>query len=85
MEDWPLAVCDGQTVDESDLVETDHVRRQYSGSTLYLMRNPNQRFFYMSKQCQDEVLIFKNFDSKSEVIAKRKSPGHNMANSFSFL
>lgn len=79
MEDWPLAVCDGQTVDGRDLVETDHVRRQYSGSTLYLMRNPNQRFFYMSKQSKDEVLIFKNFDSKPEVKAKCKSHRHRMS------
>ena len=85
MEDWPLAVCDGQTADESDLVETDHVRRQYSGSTLYLMRNPNQKFFYMSKQSKDEVLIFKNFDSKSEVKAKCKSQGLHMANPISLL
>lgn len=70
VEDWPLAVCDGRTVDGSDLVETDHVRRHYSGSTLYLMRNPAQRFYYMSKQSKNEVLIFKNFDSKPDVGAK---------------
>ncbi|MCJ1424315.1 hypothetical protein MMC29_002202 [Sticta canariensis] len=70
VEDWPLAVCDGRTVDGSDLVETDHVRRQYSGSTLYMMHNSAQRFYYMSKQSKNEVLIFKNFDSKSDVEAK---------------
>ena len=78
VEDWPLAVCDGQTVNGSDLVETDHVRRQYSGSTLYLMRNPNQRFYYMSKQSKDEVLIFKNFDSQPEVKATCKLPRHHL-------
>lgn len=72
VEDWPLAVCDGRTVDGSDLVETDHVRRQYSGSTLYMMHNPAQRFYYMSKQSKNEVLIFKNFDSKPDVEAKCK-------------
>jgi hypothetical protein len=70
VEDWPLAVCDGQTVNWSDLVETDHVRRQYSGSTLYLMRNSEQRFYYMSKQSKQEVLIFKNFDSEKGVGAR---------------
>lgn len=59
-------------MDGSDLVETDHVRRHYSGSTLYLMRNPAQRFYYMSKQSKNEVLIFKNFDSKPDVGAKCK-------------
>lgn len=65
-------MCDGRTVDSSDLVETDHVRRHYSGSTLYLMHNPAQRFYYMSKQSKNEVLIFKNFDSKPDVEAKCK-------------
>ncbi len=54
----------------NDLVETDHVRRQYSGSTLYLMHNPRQRFYYMSKQSKDDVLIFKNFDSQRGIGAK---------------
>ncbi|MCJ1467360.1 hypothetical protein MMC07_005984 [Pseudocyphellaria aurata] len=70
VEDWPLAVCDGSTVDGSDLVETDHVRRQYSGSTMYLMHNPGQKFYYMCKQSKSEVLIFKNFDSRFDVEAK---------------
>lgn len=59
-------------MDSSDLVETDHVRRHYSGSTLYLMHNPAQRFYYMSQQSKNDVLIFKNFDSKSDVGAKCK-------------
>lgn len=57
-------------MDGGDLVETDHVRRHYSGSTFYLMHNPAQRFYYMSKQSKNEVLIFKNFDSKPDVEAK---------------
>ena len=72
VEDWPLAVCDGQTVERGDLVETDHVRRQYTGSTMYLMHNSRQRFYYMSQQSKHDVLIFKNFDSKSDVSASRK-------------
>ncbi|KAF7504096.1 hypothetical protein GJ744_002861 [Endocarpon pusillum] len=63
VEDWPLAVCDGTTVEASDLVEADHVRRQYTGSTLYVRFNPRQEFYHMSKQRRNEVLIFKNFDS----------------------
>lgn len=63
VEDWPLAVCDGTTIDTSDLVEADHVRRHYTGSTMYVKFNPRQRFYYMSKQRRNEVLILKNFDS----------------------
>ena len=67
VEDWPLAVCDGATVRKSDLVETDHIRRHYTGSTLYLQHNPKQCFYYMSKQGKDDVLIFKQFDSQRDI------------------
>jgi hypothetical protein len=72
VEDWPLALCDGATVDPSDLVEADHIRRHYMGSTLYLKRNASHRFYYMSKQSKDDVVIFKNFDSDSNAQATCK-------------
>lgn len=68
--DWPIAVCDGRTVSPSDLVEADHVRRQYTGSTMYLQHNPAQKFYYLDNQTKDEILIFKNFDSARNVAAK---------------
>jgi len=68
--DWPIAVCDGRTVSLSDLVEADHVRRQYTGSTMYLQHNLAQKFYYLDNQTKDEVLIFKNFDSARNVAAK---------------
>ncbi|KAH8746035.1 methyltransferase CmcJ [Hyaloscypha finlandica] len=70
IQDWPLAICDGTTVSPDDLVETDHVRRQYTGSTMYLKHNDSQRFYYMNGQGKDDVLIFKNFDSKRSVKGK---------------
>ena len=73
MEDWPLALCDGGTVERLDLVEADHIRRHYMGSTLYLMPNVKHRFYYMSKQSKNDVVIFKNFDSNPDVAASCKS------------
>ena len=70
VDDWPLALCDGSTVDDRDLVETDHVRRHYTGSTMYLMHNPGQRFYYLSNQGRNDVLLFKNFDSERGVKAR---------------
>jgi hypothetical protein len=66
-------MCDGGTVNQSDLVEADHIRRHYMGSTLYLMPSSKHRFYYMSKQSKDDVLIFKNFDSSPNVAASCKS------------
>ncbi|EXJ74854.1 uncharacterized protein A1O5_01550 [Cladophialophora psammophila CBS 110553] len=71
--DYPLAMCDGSTVFPSDMVEADHVRRHYTGSTMYLQHNERHKFFYMSRQTKDEVLIFKNFDS-AETIAATCAP-----------
>jgi hypothetical protein len=70
VQDWPLAICDGSTVDRADLVEADHIRRQYMGSTMYLKHNSNQRFYYMSNQTREDVLMFKNFDSDGGVGAQ---------------
>lgn len=73
--DWPLALCDGRTVDhDADLVETDHIQRKYTGPTMYMMHNPNQRFYYFGGQRDDEVLIFKNFDSKEDACPCKSGP-----------
>jgi hypothetical protein len=69
VEDWPLAICDGSTVDESDLVAADHIRKHYTGETFYVQQNSAHRWYYLRQQRRDEVFLFKNFDSK-DVAAK---------------
>ncbi|KAI2462873.1 hypothetical protein F4781DRAFT_162577 [Annulohypoxylon bovei var. microspora] len=68
--DWPLAFCDGRTVNNSDLIECDHVRRHYIGSTMYLLDRPQHRWYYANNQSPDEIVIFKNFDSSEDVRAR---------------
>jgi hypothetical protein len=34
---------------------------------MYMMYNPKQKFYYLGGQRDDEVLIFKNFDSREDV------------------
>jgi hypothetical protein len=72
--DYPLSICSGasNSVSPSSLVETDHIRRHYMGSTMYLQHAPSLQFFYMSRQGMDDVLVFKNFDSDEEVGATCK-------------
>ncbi|KAK2740664.1 hypothetical protein FQN57_006034 [Myotisia sp. PD_48] len=67
VQQWPLAVCDGNTVHPHNLIETDHVRRQYAGCTLYALKDPGMKWYYMKNQRDDEVLLFKNFDSNENV------------------
>jgi hypothetical protein len=40
------------------------------GSTMYVKHNPNQKFYYMSDQTKEDVLMFKNFDSDRTVPAQ---------------
>jgi hypothetical protein len=70
VEDWPLAVCDGSTVDDSLLVAVDYVRSNYVGETLKVLYSPNLRWHYLSQQTKDEVFLFKQYDSSLEVKAK---------------
>lgn len=67
VQDCPLAVCDGRTYSESSLVETDQVRRWHAGQTQYALFDPNMVWYYLSDQTDDEVLLFKNFDSMDGV------------------
>lgn len=72
VEDHPLALCDAQSVQPSDLVEADHVRKHYSGANIYAKSSPHYRWHYLSQQRKDEVSLIKMFDSHPEVEAKCK-------------
>ncbi|CAG8983148.1 hypothetical protein HYALB_00004591 [Hymenoscyphus albidus] len=69
VEDWPLALCDGSTVDASSLVETDIVRAGHLSSNLYIIHRNSNRWHYLPQQKLDEVWIFKQFDTKPDVRA----------------
>jgi len=70
VQDWPLALCDGSSVSDADLIPTDHVRRHYAGETLYVLENHNYRWHYIHHQRTEEVWLFKNFDSSDRVRAR---------------
>ena len=61
--DWPLALCDSRSVDHADLISTDQVTRKYAGEVNYVTFNPAQRWHYLSRQMNDEIIIFKSFDN----------------------
>ena len=69
VEDWPLAVCDGSTVKNNSLVEADIVRRDYESSNIFLTYDTDHRWHYLDRQQADEVLIFKQFDTRADVKA----------------
>ncbi|KAI0406995.1 methyltransferase CmcJ [Xylaria palmicola] len=69
VEDQPLAYCSAPTLSQADLVECDHVRRQYKGATLYPYFNPEQKWYYLGHQSPDDVTLLKIFDSSEDVKA----------------
>ena len=61
-----------------DLMECDHIRRRFTGATLYGQYTPGQKWYYLSRQRPDEALIMKMFDSEEYVRAKRKCTGNQL-------
>jgi hypothetical protein len=73
VQDAPLAVCDARVVRPSDLVAVDIIKRAYAGETAFALSSPNYKWYYLSHQRPDEVLLFKNFDSKKDCVARGKT------------
>jgi hypothetical protein len=63
VEDMPLAVCDPMTVDEQDLWHTDQIGPEATGEIYYLRPNQEQRWYWLPRQTDQELLIFLNWDS----------------------
>lgn len=66
--DYPLAVCDPTTIDlTKDVLATDRVSPIYQGENYYLKYRDAQRWYWLSRQQVDEVLVFVSFDSAREL------------------
>lgn len=65
VQDYPLAVCDSRSVQEEDLMESDHVYPDFESETYVGLYNDNHRWFYLKDQRKDEVLLITNYDSRT--------------------
>jgi hypothetical protein len=70
VEDWPLAICDGRTVQQCDLVASDVVRRRYIGETLFVLHSPEYQWYYLPEQRKEEVTLLKIYDNSKDIEAK---------------
>jgi hypothetical protein len=70
VETWPLAVCDGRTIEPEDLVPSDLIYRDKVGETYAFVYRPRHRWFYFPRLCPDEVLLLKIYDSKTSDAAR---------------
>ncbi|KAL5393600.1 hypothetical protein PMIN04_008710 [Paraphaeosphaeria minitans] len=71
VDQWALAVCDTNTMEASELMETDSVRQGDVTALYYAHHNPNQKWHFLRQQTPEEALIFKHFDSKPDVKSSR--------------
>ncbi len=63
IEEFPLAVCDAQSMTLKDFVATDLKYRDRTGEVYSVAYNPAHRWFYFPLMRTDEALLLKCFDS----------------------
>jgi len=63
IEEYPLAVCDGQTMAFTDFVATDLKYRDRTGEIYSITYNPRHLWFYFPRMRTNEALLLKCFDS----------------------
>ncbi|MCJ1350344.1 MAG: hypothetical protein MMC33_000325 [Icmadophila ericetorum] len=71
VEDWPLALMDGRTLDDANLHATDLWKHQWEelGSTYNISFNPDQKWYYLGGHRTDEVTLIKIYDNEPDVQA----------------
>lgn len=66
-DDWPLAVCDYLSIDwQRDTTANDALHLQRVGENWLLHHNENQRWYYLSRMETDDLIVFRNTDSKGQ-------------------
>jgi hypothetical protein len=64
--DAPLAMLDGTTVKEGDLVASDLIYPNRSGETYSVKYHPDHRWFYIPEMMPDEAILLKCYDSATD-------------------
>jgi hypothetical protein len=66
VEESPLAVCDAESLRESDFVASALIYPHRKGEILSVNYNPNHRWFYIPAMQTDEAWLLKCFDSATD-------------------
>lgn len=70
VENWPLALCDSQTVDQRGLIAADRVRKQFVAETLWSVEDQRRNWYYWPDQSPSEIVLFKIADSSESMTAR---------------
>lgn len=63
VENQPLALCDRRTVHASDWEEVEKIQTRWIEKSMYLMRNEDHKWYWLSNQTHDEVTALVVWDS----------------------
>jgi hypothetical protein len=66
VQDTPLAVCDGQSIEERDLVAIDLLYRDRVGENFSFAHNPKHRWYYVPDMQANEALLLKCYDTAED-------------------
>lgn len=68
--DTPLAVCDARSVSPADLICSEVRYPRRTGEIYAMKHSPRHRWFYYPEMDRHEALVFKQFDSATQGIAR---------------
>jgi hypothetical protein len=66
LRDSPLAMLDGTTVKDGDLIASDLIYPNRQGETYSVRFNPGHRWFYFRDMTPDEAILLKCYDSATD-------------------
>jgi hypothetical protein len=66
----PLALCDGRSIEQQDFVPSDLVYPDWTGETYSFTYNANHRWYWYPQQQTDEVVLIKVYDSLTSGVAR---------------
>lgn len=75
VESAPLAICDAQSLAPGDLVAAERRHPDRVGEIYQIAFNPAQRWFYVPALREEEVLVFKTYDSAEDGRARFTAHG----------
>ncbi len=66
VQESPLAVCDAQSMEPKDFVETDLIFEYRTGEIYTVAHNANHRWIYFPNMQRNETLFLKGYDSMAD-------------------